>query len=91
MNQEMKREQAKERVRKQAAMNRMKRDANVSQTTVSSQPKYTDEELISMMNTQASEVSEEPKKKSNKKKKKKKAKTSGDDKKIEHEIVASQP
>ena len=91
MNQEMKREQAKERVRKQAAMNRMKRDANLSQTTVSSQPKYTDEELISMMNTQASEVSEEPKKKSNKKKKKKKAKTSGEDKKIEHESVASQP
>lgn len=91
MNQEMKRQQAKENVRKQAAMNKMKRDMNMKETTVNSQPKYTDEELINMMNSEPSEVSEEPKKKSNKKKKKKKAKTSDGDKKVEPEILSSKP
>ena len=60
MNQEMKRQQAKENVRKQAAMNKMKRDMKMKETTVNSQPKYTDEELINMMNSEPSEVSEEP-------------------------------
>jgi hypothetical protein len=91
MNQEMKRQQAKENVRKQAAMNKMKRDMKMKETTVNSQPKYTDEELINMMNSEPSEVSEEPKKKSNKKKKKKKAKTSDGDKKVEPEILSSKP
>ena len=91
MNQEMKRQQAKENVRKQAAMNKMKRDMKMKETTVNSQPKYTDEELINIMNSEPSEVSEEPKKKSNKKKKKKKAKTSDGDKKVEPEILSSKP
>tara|TARA_Y200000002_G_scaffold383222_1_gene404153 strand:+ start:13761 stop:14933 length:1173 start_codon:yes stop_codon:yes gene_type:complete len=73
MNQQMKKEQAKENVRKQAAMNRMRRETAANEVVTSDPPKYTDEELINMMNGQEKdEKAEVPKKKSNKKKKKKK-------------------
>jgi hypothetical protein len=73
MNQQMKKEQAKENVRKQAAMNRMRRENATNEVVTSEPPKYTDEELINMMNGgEKDEKTEVPKKKSNKKKKKKK-------------------
>lgn len=73
MNQQMKKEQAKENVRKQAAMNRMRRENAANEVVTSEPPKYTDEELINMMNGQEKDgKAEVPKKKSNKKKKKKK-------------------
>ena len=73
MNQEMKRQAAKDQVRKQAAMNQMKR-AEAAQNVVTEPPKYTDEELISMMSTEKESAEPEvSKKKAVKKKKKKKA------------------
>ena len=71
MNQEMKR-QAKDQVRKQAAMNQMKR-AEAAQNIVTEPPKFTDEELINMMTESNNTVEPAPKKKAVKKKKKKKA------------------
>ena len=69
MNQQMKKEQAKENVRKQAAMNRMRRENATNEVVTSEPPKYTDEELINMMNgEEKDEKAEVPKKKSNKKK-----------------------
>lgn len=74
MSQQMKKEQAKENVRKQAAINRMKRESARNEIVTSEPPKYTDEELINMMDQEDNiEKTEVPKKKSNKKKKKKKA------------------
>ena len=78
MKQEMKKEQTREQARKQGELNRMKRQmaANV-QTTVNSPPKYTDDELITMME-QGEAPDSSAKKTSKNKKKKKKTKTTCD-------------
>jgi len=78
MKQEMRKEETKEQVRKQGDINRMKREMEENaRNIVNTPPKYTDDELIAMMERgEAPDTSPKKTTKNKNKKKKKKAKTS---------------